>query len=195
MPKKLAHSDSVFQLPVTEVAFTTHSLQRLLEVDLSEQRLYVKENGAVVDSWLILERRRQHPDVHRALPDRGYKNDDPDDERLQPRCRRKHHRRSTRRRTSAGPCTSTAVRPSTACTGTTTSATPDEPRLRRHAGMACTADLRLGCRAASTSGSTTDLTSRSLREGRRGVYRGARTHHARGAWMARFDLSLPELES
>ncbi len=51
--EQLASGNAVYTLPVKEVAFTTTSLARLLEVDLSEQRLYVKENGAVVDSWLI----------------------------------------------------------------------------------------------------------------------------------------------
>lgn len=50
---QLAAGNAVYALPVTEVPFNTTSLARLLEVDLSEQRLYVKENGAVVDSWLI----------------------------------------------------------------------------------------------------------------------------------------------
>lgn len=50
---QLAGGNAVYTLPVKEVAFATTSLARLLEVDLSEQRLYVKENGAVVDSWLI----------------------------------------------------------------------------------------------------------------------------------------------
>nr|WP_208382503.1 L,D-transpeptidase family protein [Microbacterium ulmi] len=51
--KQLAEGTGVFQLPVKEVAFATTSLARLLEVDLSEQRLYLKENGNVVDSWPI----------------------------------------------------------------------------------------------------------------------------------------------
>ena len=51
--EQLASGNAVYALPVKEVAFATTSLARLLEVDLSEQRLYVKENGAVVDSWLI----------------------------------------------------------------------------------------------------------------------------------------------
>ncbi|MBA8817520.1 lipoprotein-anchoring transpeptidase ErfK/SrfK [Microbacterium halimionae] len=50
---QLASGNSVYELPVTETEFTTTSLARMLEVNLSEQRLYVKENGAVVDSWLI----------------------------------------------------------------------------------------------------------------------------------------------
>lgn len=51
--EQLADGVGVFQLPVTEVPFTTTSLARMLEVNLSEQRLYLKENGAVVDSWLV----------------------------------------------------------------------------------------------------------------------------------------------
>lgn len=43
----------VYQLPLTEVPFTTATVVRLAEVDLSEQMLYLKENGVVVDSWRI----------------------------------------------------------------------------------------------------------------------------------------------
>ncbi|MFH8250572.1 L,D-transpeptidase family protein [Microbacterium sp. B2969] len=50
---QLADGNAVYKLAVTEVPFATTSLARMLEVDLSEQRLYVKENGNVVDSWLI----------------------------------------------------------------------------------------------------------------------------------------------
>lgn len=50
---QLATGDAHFELPVTVTAATMTTQQRLLEVDLSEQRLYLKENGNVVDSWLI----------------------------------------------------------------------------------------------------------------------------------------------
>lgn len=50
---QLATGMGVFQLPVEEVAFTTATVTRVLEVDLSEQRLYMKENDVVVDSFLI----------------------------------------------------------------------------------------------------------------------------------------------
>lgn len=50
---QLADGNGVFALPVTVTPATTTTLQRLLEVNLSEQRLYLKENGNVVDSWLI----------------------------------------------------------------------------------------------------------------------------------------------
>lgn len=50
---QLATGDPVYQLPVEVTAHTMAESVRLLEVDLSEQRLYVKENGAVIDSWLI----------------------------------------------------------------------------------------------------------------------------------------------
>ncbi|MFI8593919.1 L,D-transpeptidase family protein [Microbacterium sp. NPDC078428] len=50
---QLAGGDAVFALPVSETQFETTSLARLLEVDLSDQRVYLKENGAVIDSWLI----------------------------------------------------------------------------------------------------------------------------------------------
>jgi hypothetical protein len=38
---------------VTLTPASTVTLQRLLEVNLSEQMLYLKENGGVVDSWPI----------------------------------------------------------------------------------------------------------------------------------------------
>lgn len=50
---QLASGDPAFQLPVEVTAHTMAESVRLLEVDLSEQRLYVKENGAVTDSWPI----------------------------------------------------------------------------------------------------------------------------------------------
>lgn len=50
---QLGTGDPVFQLPVTSTAPTTATLARLIEVDLSDQMLYMKENGAVVDSWAI----------------------------------------------------------------------------------------------------------------------------------------------
>ncbi|TDN87700.1 L,D-transpeptidase family protein [Microbacterium sp. BK668] len=51
--EQIGAGNAAYALPVTEVPFTTTSLARMLEVDLSEQRLYVKENGNVVDSWPI----------------------------------------------------------------------------------------------------------------------------------------------
>jgi lipoprotein-anchoring transpeptidase ErfK/SrfK len=57
---QLATGNAVYQLPVSEVAFNTTTLARLLEVDLSEQRLYVKENGNVIDSWLISSGKNNH---------------------------------------------------------------------------------------------------------------------------------------
>lgn len=50
---QLGAGDPVFQLPVSSVAPTTTTLARLIEVDLSEQMLYMKENGVVIDSWPI----------------------------------------------------------------------------------------------------------------------------------------------
>lgn len=50
---QLAEGQAVFQLPVAEVPFTTATVVRVAEVDLSEQRLYLKENDVVVDSWKI----------------------------------------------------------------------------------------------------------------------------------------------
>lgn len=50
---QLATGDPVYRLPVEVVPVTTATITRMLEVDLGEQRLYLKENGAVVDSWLV----------------------------------------------------------------------------------------------------------------------------------------------
>nr|WP_241739925.1 MULTISPECIES: L,D-transpeptidase [Microbacterium] len=50
---QLASGDPAYQLPVEVTPHSMAESVRLLEVDLSEQRLYVKENGAVTDSWAI----------------------------------------------------------------------------------------------------------------------------------------------
>jgi len=50
---QLGSGNAAFALPVTVTPASTTTLQRLLEVNLSEQMLYLKENGAVVDSWPI----------------------------------------------------------------------------------------------------------------------------------------------
>jgi lipoprotein-anchoring transpeptidase ErfK/SrfK len=50
---QLAQGNAAFPLPVSETPFQTVSVVRLLEVDLSDQRLYLKENDTVVDSWAI----------------------------------------------------------------------------------------------------------------------------------------------
>lgn len=50
---QIADGDGAFQLPVEEVEFATTSLERLIEVDLSSQMLYMKENGKVVDKWSV----------------------------------------------------------------------------------------------------------------------------------------------
>ncbi len=50
---QIAAGDGRFALAVTEQPFKTVEKARLIEVDLSKQRLYLKENGKVVDSWLI----------------------------------------------------------------------------------------------------------------------------------------------
>ncbi|WP_295820739.1 L,D-transpeptidase family protein [uncultured Microbacterium sp.] len=52
---------AAFALPVTLTPASTVTLQRLLEVNLSEQMLYLKENGAVVDSWPISSGVAQSP--------------------------------------------------------------------------------------------------------------------------------------
>ncbi|WP_425840450.1 L,D-transpeptidase [Microbacterium sp. PA5] len=50
---QLAEGSAAFELPVMVTPQKTTELERLLEVDLSKQRLYLKENGKVVDTWLI----------------------------------------------------------------------------------------------------------------------------------------------
>lgn len=50
---QLSSGNGVYTLPVEVTPATTTTLARLLEVDISEQRLYLKENGVVVDSWLV----------------------------------------------------------------------------------------------------------------------------------------------
>ncbi len=51
--EQLSTGNGAYTLPVTEVAFTTTSLARRIEVNLSEQRTYLYENGAVVNSYAI----------------------------------------------------------------------------------------------------------------------------------------------
>lgn len=58
---QLASGNAVYTLPVEVTPATTVTLQRLLEVDLSEQRLYLKENDKVVDSWAISSGIAQSP--------------------------------------------------------------------------------------------------------------------------------------
>ncbi|MDX2375990.1 L,D-transpeptidase family protein [Microbacterium sp. LRZ72] len=50
---QLAAGEAAYALEVTETDFETTSLERLLEVDLSSQRVTLMENGDVVDSWAI----------------------------------------------------------------------------------------------------------------------------------------------
>ncbi len=50
---QLATGDAAFALPVDVTPHKTTELARLLEVDISQQRLYLKENGKTVDTWLI----------------------------------------------------------------------------------------------------------------------------------------------
>ncbi|MGO8608974.1 hypothetical protein ACC848_39090, partial [Rhizobium johnstonii] len=50
---QLASGNGIYALPVDVTPATTTTLKRLLEVDLTAQRLYLKENDAVVDSWAI----------------------------------------------------------------------------------------------------------------------------------------------
>ncbi|KAA9084991.1 L,D-transpeptidase family protein [Microbacterium radiodurans] len=51
--EQLASGDAAYRLPVAVVPVTTDTVVRVLEVDLGEQRLYLKENDVVVDSWLV----------------------------------------------------------------------------------------------------------------------------------------------
>ncbi|QUY61994.1 L,D-transpeptidase family protein [Gulosibacter molinativorax] len=50
---QLAEHNSAFTVEPTVVPAETATVEYTLEVDLSEQKLYVKENGQVVDSWLV----------------------------------------------------------------------------------------------------------------------------------------------
>ncbi|MFI8631034.1 L,D-transpeptidase family protein [Microbacterium sp. NPDC077663] len=50
---QLSQGDASYTLPADITPRETVSTVRLAEVDLSEQRLYLKENGKVVDTWLI----------------------------------------------------------------------------------------------------------------------------------------------
>jgi lipoprotein-anchoring transpeptidase ErfK/SrfK len=50
---QLSNGDAEYRLPVTETPFQTTNVQRSIEVDLSAQRLYMMQNGAVVSSWAI----------------------------------------------------------------------------------------------------------------------------------------------
>lgn len=60
---QLAAGDGAFVLPVEVTPVSTTTLARLLEVDLSEQRLYLKENGNVVDSWAISSGESRSPTI------------------------------------------------------------------------------------------------------------------------------------
>ena len=50
---QLAEGNAAYPLTVSEVPFTTTTLARRIEVDLSDQRTYLYENNAVVQSWAI----------------------------------------------------------------------------------------------------------------------------------------------
>lgn len=50
---QLAAGRAAYELPVEVTKRETVATTRVAEVDLSEQRLYLKENGKVVDTWLI----------------------------------------------------------------------------------------------------------------------------------------------
>ena len=62
--EQLASGDGVYQLPVEVTPAAITKLHRLLEVDLGEQRLYLKENGVVVDSWLVSTGRSGAAETH-----------------------------------------------------------------------------------------------------------------------------------
>ncbi|WP_460785118.1 L,D-transpeptidase family protein [Microbacterium tumbae] len=55
---QLSGGDAAYALPVEEVPFQTTDVVRKVEVNLSEQRLYLLENGKVIDTWLISSGRR-----------------------------------------------------------------------------------------------------------------------------------------
>ncbi|MBM7463852.1 L,D-transpeptidase family protein [Microbacterium dextranolyticum] len=59
--KQLDAGNAAFALPVTVTPATTTTLQRLLEVNLSTQTVYLKENGNVVDSWAVSTGTAQAP--------------------------------------------------------------------------------------------------------------------------------------
>lgn len=50
---QLAKGDGVYKLPVAVVKGKTTKIVRQLEVNLTEQRVYMKQDGKVVDSWLV----------------------------------------------------------------------------------------------------------------------------------------------
>lgn len=50
---QLEKGNAVAELPVTETPFATTNLQRSIDVNLSDQRVSVIENGNVIDSWYV----------------------------------------------------------------------------------------------------------------------------------------------
>lgn len=56
--EQLSGGNAVYELPVSEVPFATTDVVRKVEVDLSKQRLYMIENGNVIDSWAISSGKR-----------------------------------------------------------------------------------------------------------------------------------------
>jgi len=58
---QLATGDGVYELPVQVTPHKTAEVAYLLEVDLSEQRLYAKENGKTVMTWLISSGKDETP--------------------------------------------------------------------------------------------------------------------------------------
>lgn len=58
---QLATLDGAYKLPVTETAAGITKQQYLIEVNTSTQRLYLKVNGQVVDTWLISSGRAVSP--------------------------------------------------------------------------------------------------------------------------------------
>lgn len=51
--EQLSAGNAAYALPVNEVPFATTNLVRTIDVNLSEQRLSLIENGQVVDSWRV----------------------------------------------------------------------------------------------------------------------------------------------
>ncbi len=56
--QQLSGGNAVYSLPVEEVPFQTTDVIRKVEVNLTEQKLYLLENGKVIDSWLISSGKR-----------------------------------------------------------------------------------------------------------------------------------------
>lgn len=56
--EQLSAGNAAYQLPVEEVPFSTTEVVRKVEVNLTTQKLYMLENGEVIDSWSISSGKR-----------------------------------------------------------------------------------------------------------------------------------------